>query len=294
MRINEENDKLSFEELRFKETAGITVNDMTNNFVTEELFTLPLYKKILVDGNIPTYKFFPYNDVRVEGYCNKCKCKRIFCFQNSSLAYISLGGPNAHQDIVRDILKQIDYFTLRAQADCGHKLIMCFWKNDENTIMKIGQNPSIYDMNENINNKSFLKLLDDEYERYYKTACSLYSFNSCIGAMVYLRRIFEKLLIDTFKVNQEKITIDESEFNHKRVDEKVEILKLYLPKVLNEQGFNNVYIKISDGIHNLSEDECQVIFPILKDSIEEILIEKIQLKEKTERISKISKKLMNI
>lgn len=294
MRINEENDKLSYEDLKFKESAGITVKDMINNFVTEELLTFPLYKKISVDGNLPTYKFFPYNDVRIEGYCNKCKCKRIFSFQNSSFAYVYFGEPNVHQELVKDVLRQIDYFTLRAQADCSHKLIMCFWKINENTIMKIGQNPSIYDMNENINNKKFLKLLDGEYEKYYKTACSLYSFNSCIGAMVYLRRIFEKLLIETFNDNKVEIAIDENEFRYKRVEEKVQILKPYLPKVLYEQGFNNVYVKISDGVHNLSEDECQVIFPVLKDAIEEILIEKIQLKEKAERISKISKGLMHM
>lgn len=294
MRINEEKDKLSFEELNFKEEAMIKVKDMINNFVTEELYTYPLYKKISIDGNLPCYKVFPYNDIRIEGYCNKCKCKRIFCFENSSMAYVNFAAPNSHQDLVKDILKQIDYFTLRAQADCGHKLIMCFWKIDTNTLIKIGQNPSIYDMDENINNKKFLSLLDDEDRDYYKKACSLYSFNSCIGSMVYLRRIFEKLLIDTFNVNKEKIEIDENEFKRKRVEDKVEMLKPYLPIILYEQGFNIIYKKISDGIHNLSEDECQVIFPILKDAIEEILIEKIQTKEKEERILKISNKIMNI
>lgn len=109
----------------------------------------------------------------------------------------------------------MDYFTFRAVADCGHKLIMCFWKIDENTIMKIGQNPSIYDMDENINNKKFLNLLDEEDKNYYKKACSLYSFDTCIGAMVYLRRIFEKLLIDTFNMNKEKMNIREDEFKKK-------------------------------------------------------------------------------
>lgn len=80
----------------------------------------------------------------------------------------------------------------------------------------------------------------------------------------------------------------------KKVEEKVKMLKMYLPEILQEQGFNNIYTKISDGIHNLSEDECQIIFPILKEAIEEILIEKIQSKEKKERISKMSKKLMGI
>lgn len=289
-----EDDNLKFEELDFKIKGMIKVEDMTNNFINEELFKFPLYKKIFVDENIPTYKFFPYNDLRVEGYCNKCKCRRIFSFENSDLAYIDIPSPvsNSDKNSVKTMLNNIDYFTFRAMADCGHKLIICFWKIDENTIMKIGQNPSIYDMDESINNKSFLKLLDDEDKKYYKTACSLYSFDTCIGAIIYLRRIFEKLLIDTFKDNKEKINISKGEFYNKRVDEKVKVLKAYLPVILHEQGFNNIYIKISNGIHNLSENECHAIFPVLKDAIEEILIEKVQLKEKEKRVSKISKELL--
>ena len=38
---------------------------------------------------------------------------------------------------------------------------------------------------------------------------------------------------------------------------------------------NQIYSKISDGIHNLSEEECQIIFPILKCALEEILIQKL-------------------
>lgn len=297
MKKYEESDAISFEELEFKKKAMVTVNNMDNNFITEELFRFPLYKKIQIDENLPTYRFFPYNDIRVEGYCDKCKCKRIFSFENSSLAFKPLPSPmssNIKENTVKTELQQIDYFTLRAKADCGHKLIMCFWKINNNTIMKIGQNPSIYDMDEGINNKSFLKLLDDDDKQYYKKACSLYSFDSCIGAIVYLRRIFEKLLIDTFNINVEELEISEAEFSKKRVEEKVKILTEYLPVILQEQGFNNIYTKISDGVHNLSEDECQTIFPILKDAIEEILIEKSQSKERKERISKISKDLMNI
>lgn len=47
-------------------------------------------------------------------------------------------------------------------------MIIHFMKIDEETIMKIEQLPSIYDLNENINNKKFLKLLGNEYANYYK------------------------------------------------------------------------------------------------------------------------------
>lgn len=288
-----ERETIRYKDLKFKQESWMKVGDMENNFITEELLKIPLYKKIEIDDKLPSYKFFPYNDVRVESYCNKCKQRRIFSFENSRLAHVEF-GPSTEENRVGKILENVDYFTLRAMADCGHELLVCLRKIDENKVMKIGQDPSIYDIDENINNKSFLKLLDEDYVSYYKKACSLYSFDTCIGAMVYLRRIFEKLLIDTFNINKENISINEEEFKKKRVEEKVRILKEYLPEILQEEGVNRIYTKISNGIHNLSENECQTIFTILKEAIEEILIEKIHTEERKERISEISKNLLNI
>lgn len=106
-----------------------------------------------------------------------------------------------------DKLKDIDFFTFCAMADCKHKMIIHFMKIDDETIMKIGQIPSIYDLNESINNKKFLKTLGKEYADYYKSACSLYSFITYIGALIYLRRIFEKLLIDVFNDNIDNLSM---------------------------------------------------------------------------------------
>lgn len=75
-------------------------------------------------------------------------------------------------------------------------------------------------MNEEINNKQFLKLLDEEYVSYYKKACSLYVFSSCIGALIYLRRIFEHLLIDIFNYNKDKISIKLDDYKRMKMKEK--------------------------------------------------------------------------
>ena len=144
-------------------------------------------------------------------------------------------------------------------------------------------------MNEQINNKAFLNELVEEYKDYYRKACSLNSFNSNIGAMTYLRRIFEKLLIDGFLENFSEE--DFEAFQKKRMEDKVDYLKEHLPKLLFEQGFNSLYSLISDGVHNLSEEECEQNFSTLKLAIEEILIEKIQTKETTERLSRIKRQL---
>ena len=78
------------------------------------------------------------------------------------------------------------------------------------------------------------------------------------------------------------------------MEDKVKKLKKYLPLVMFNQGFNQIYIKISDGIHNLSEEDCSNMFIVLKDAIEEILIEKMEKSEKAKRQKKLTEELSKI
>ncbi len=303
--ISVERESKIYANKKFKEEAMVTTPDIKNNFITEEMLLFPLYKKIKINKKEKVYNFFPYNDVRIECYCKKCNARRIFAFENSqtalnSLMYVQRIGSmtestnNYTKNTMDDKMAELDFFSFYAMADCKHKMIIHFMKIDDETIMKIGQFPSIYDLNSNINNKKFLKCLGEEYAEYYKNACSLYSFNTYIGALVYLRRIFEKLLIDTFNDNNEQIAISFDEFKAKKMADKVKLLKPYLPQIMFSQGFNSVYTKISDGIHNLNEEECSKMFLVLKMAIEEILTEKFENEEKKKRISAISKELQNL
>ncbi len=283
---------VTINELNFNTRNNITTDDMENNFITEAMLMLPLYKPITINPKEKNYKFFPYNNLKIECYCNLCKRRRIFTFYNSRYAFIDCSpGSSSHVETVDYVLKKCDYFKIIGNGECDHSLIVEFKVLSSNKIIKIGQYPSIYDMNEEINNKSFIKELGDEFAGYYKSACSLYSFNTCIGALTYLRRIFEKLLLDTFCDNRENLDITEEDFQHLRTDEKVKLLKKYLPSLLFENGFSQIYSEISNGIHNLSEEKCQNIFPLLKSALEEILIQKVELKERENRIKAIASEL---
>lgn len=288
-----------FEDINYDDISiKVTTKDgygENNTYFNESVILCPMYKKIKIDENADTCDVFPYNDFRLELYCPECKCRRIFCFQNSSFVKISW-APNGNRycEKVGDFLFRTDYFSIKAKADCKHNLLVMFKKINNSTIMKVGQFPSIYDMNEEINNKKFLKVLGDEYCNYYKNACSLYSYNTCIGAMVYLRRIFEKVILETFENHEKELDITLLEYKKLRMDEKLEKIKKYLPNILFEQGFNSIYSKVSDGVHNLSEDECQSMFPILKSAIEEILIDKLELQDKEKRRKEISNKINNM
>ena len=268
-----------------------------NKFITEELILTPLYKKIKCMPK-SILMSFPIDNTKIELYCNECKKRRIYTFATIGMDYCLMESSiHFSQDTeigYSEFIKHNEYFYFIAKADCGHNLIILFKIIDENTIMKVGQSPSIYDMNEEINNKSFLKELGEEYASYYKTACSLNSFNSNIGAMTYLRRIFEKLLLDCFEQNKGELEITKEDFTKFRMEDKLDKLKNFLPQIIFENGYNQVYSKVSDGIHNLSEDECNDLFIPLRMAIEEILIEKMELKEKKIRQEKLGKQLQNI
>lgn len=288
----DESINMEYVEVKVKKDNNFGKN---NKFLTEDIFLMPLYKKIEVDPSTPSCDILPYNDFRLELFCPECQKRRIFNFENSSLVHILYGSTyRKYCNPISSVLCSNTYLSLKAKSDCNHNLLIIFRIISDNTIEKIGQFPSIYDLNEEINDKQFLKLFDKEYKDYYKTACSLFSFNTCIGALTYLRRIFEKLLIDTFNDNVESLEISLNEFKKLRMEEKVKALKSMLPQIMFEQGFSQVYSKISDGIHNLSEDECSSIFLILKAAIEEILIEKMEKDEKRRRQSKISEELSKI
>ncbi len=268
-----------------------------NEFITEKLILTPLYKKIK-DMPKSILTSFPIDNTKIELYCDECKKRRIYTFATTGINYYYLeSSPNFFNNtsvLYSKLMNENEYFYFIAKADCGHNLIILFKIIDENTIMKVGQSPSIYDMNEEINNKSFLKELGKEYASYYKKACSLNSFNSNIGAMTYLRRIFEKLLLDCFEQNQDELEITKDDFKRLKMEDKLNKLKEFLPSIIFDNGYNQVYSKVSNGIHNLSEDECGQLFIPLRMAIEEILIEKLELKEKKDRQEKLGKELQKI
>lgn len=102
---------------------------------------------------------------------------------------------------------------------------------------------------------------------------------------MYLRRIFEGLIEEAFKKAQAEdsdFLIDE--YQKSRMDDKIKILKDFLPKFLVEN--RSLYSILSKGIHELTEDECLQYFETVKLGIEQILDEKIFIKEKEEKSAK--------
>jgi hypothetical protein len=112
-----------------------------------------------------------------------------------------------------------------------------------------------------------------------------------IGSFVYLRRIFEDLVGEAYLegLKEGKITKDQYKG---RVDDKIELLKAYLPDFLVKH--KQIYSILSLGIHELSEDVCLQHFEAVKAGIELILDEKLVKKEKALKLEEASKKISAI
>ena len=163
---------------------------------------------------------------------------------------------------------------------------------DREIVLKIGQYPSLADLQFAEIGKKYDKVLPEEDLKNLKKAIGLVSHGAGAGSFVYLRRIFERLILETYIKNAKAITTSELDFKKQRMMEKVETLKAFLPSQLVEM--KGIYSILSKGVHELTEEECLRYFAPIKLSIELILDQKIEEAKKHEKDAAVKKQLQQI
>lgn len=259
---------------------------------TEILFENGLYTKFTFDSEDCERLFYlVYPSQRIDWYCPRCKKETTFI--------PNVNYPNKHNSLYDKEFsnyatfsenKDISYFKgkdFNIRFSCTrhtyHDYVDFTLRIGFSDLMKIGQYPSYADLS------------DHKYQRYNKAlsaakfqelnkAIGLYSHGIGIGATVYLRRIFEDLIFETYKNLPEEIAEHLPMVNFKilRMEDKIDSLKMFLPSFLVEH--KNLYGIMSKGIHELDEDICLSIFPTVRLGIELILDEKVLDIEKKEKI----------
>ena len=159
-------------------------------------------------------------------------------------------------------------------------------------IIKVGQFPSIADLQFADIERKYSKVLRRQYLNEFKKSIVSASHGYGVAAFVYLRRIFENLILNTFKKHKSDLNLDPEEFIQKRMEEKVDLLKEYLPEQLVKM--KAVYGILSKGIHELDEQECSEYYAPLKLSIELILDQKIEQEEKRKRDEEVKKQIAEL
>ncbi len=249
---------------------------MTNPMPTPLDFLVkhPLYENLVFGSNDAMNDYLFKIEDEIEHYdwhCKECDRNTVFLIDVDSVETYSMSP--------------YKYFHLTAKCTRSKKhahmfLILIEKKGGLVTLTKIGQFPSLADLSQAENNK-YRKVLEENKFKELSRGIGLAAHGIGIGAFVYLRRVFESQIEDAHLVAREVSQWDEEKYQKSRMDEKIKLLKDYLPDFLVKNS--SIYGILSKGIHELEEDECRTIFPAIKTAIEMILDEKIRAKELAEK-----------
>lgn len=244
-------------------------------------FETPLYDVISFDAIGDDYddldEFF---SERVDAYSAKNHIDTTYSINSWNVDDYSSKGFRAFHKIKLTCVRKPDdilYFFVASNDEC---------------FFKVGQWPSLADLSLGEIGKKYAKHMDREDMQEFKKAIGLAAHGVGAGSFVYLRRIFEKLIDEAYQLNHESLEINADDFHKQRMDEKVESLNKYLPSQL--VGMKRIYSILSDGVHNLTEEECLALFPALKLSIELIIEQKIEADAKKERDAIAQKQIQEI
>lgn len=231
-------------------------------------------------------KFISNQDsIQFDSYCIQCKKDSTFKFWRSKgrIQYDIHSYPRILTERVNAYPFPLD-LTFKCQRDSSHIYSFMFRINDY-TIEKIGQFPSIASLELHTIEK-YRKILKNDY-RDFSRAIGLYSHGIGAGSFVYLRRIFENLINECRLKAQKDSSFNDTDFQGSKMDQKILMLKSYLPSFLVEN--RKLYGILSKGIHELDEKTCLELFPNVQIAIELILDEKIHQLEKENKIQSARK-----
>lgn len=275
--------------------------------VKEYLLKTPLYQTIdFAEEDLDKLKHILLAETKIDAYC--LNCGKETTFKAVGLNYITA---EYKQKTFKDITNQNLHLRECKCLRCEVTLYFLTYvetniiiKNKEECVKsgakpnyeikynfkKIGQFPSLADLAGGDIDK-YRKVLDANYSEFSK-AIGLAAHGVGIGAFVYLRRVFEKLIEEAHIKAKETENWNEEQYIKMRIDEKIGVLKDFLPAFLVENRF--IYSILSKGVHELNEKECLDIFPVVKIGIELILDEKITQAEQEEKILSAKKALASI
>jgi hypothetical protein len=244
------------------------------------LFNTPLYTPLRVSR-------FQLTDLvgsgarAMDGYCPFCRQASLF--ENSG----NQGDFRAQTDEGVKKLQCIIDIKATCRRDDEH--VLSFQIELKNlTVQKIGQLPSFVDLVDDPR-ALFRRELSRVDAAEFRRAIELAAHGMGIGAYVYLRRIFERLVQTKFEKVKDAAGFDARAFSTLRMDEKVSQLRDHLPPFLVQN--HRLYSILSLGIHELDEARCSEFFPILRGSILYILRQDQAAREDEEARKALAKEI---
>lgn len=180
-------------------------------------------------------------------------------------------------------------FIITATCKKEHRFQSIFHITDNYNLIKIGQYPSRMEFERYV--KEYNKVLSKVDNRELNTAIGLVTHGVGAGAFVYLRRVFERVVFDTFnKELKDKKEITLEEFTDKTMEDKIKFLKVYFDDSINKKLLYGI---LSKGVHELSDEECKEYFNIVLSALIIILEKQLEKKSKVERQNEVNKLINN-
>jgi hypothetical protein len=167
-------------------------------------------------------------------------------------------------------------FALRSVCQRCLKTYFYVFRYEQGVMTKIGQFPSIADI-------AFTELrgieagLEESDRKELGKALGLYAHGAALGGFAYLRRVFERMIdrAQQRMVDQGRAV---EEFSNLKMAEKVAAVADELPSaVVSQKG---VFAVLSLGLHELDEEKCRELFPLMKAVIFQMLEEEEHLRKK--------------
>lgn len=248
---------------------------------------MPLYRSYdLLIGSVKEkiYELMTFYGT-IDAYCIWCKKESVFRSIPTSSWVLSQWLSQIEND-----LQEFGWYC--AHNNDHHYRSYYFTAKGSNVFQKVGQFPSVADFQIPQAGK-YRKILGEDQYKEFTRGIGVAAHGVGIGSFVYLRRVFENLIEEAHtKATAENKEFLNDEYLKARMDDKIKIVKDYLPAFLVEN--RNLYVILSKGIHDLSEDECLKYFESVKIGIEQILDEKIIQKEKAEKAQKAREAIQKV
>lgn len=212
----------------------------------------------------------------IDTYCPECNSHSIFRRQ--------ITGTISHNP---DAWERDGQFAIRLKCsrNTDHQLYFMF-SVEGRTMQKIGQYPSLADLN-TYDVRQYAAVLDKEDFKELNKAIGLAAHGVGVGSFVYLRRIFENLVDAAYQNAKKEDGWEDDAYRNGRMADRIQLLAGYLPDFLVEN--RSMYKILSQGLHELTEEECLAAFPILKMGIELVLDEQLAAKAKQQKLEQAKK-----
>lgn len=250
--------------------------------------------KNVIHGNCPICKVETFYEVERGCELDKEMLSPILCsYREDQIGDDEFNIPDADEvmkDKAESLIKKAKFFDKNFSCPKCRNIYRASFALEyheaetEMVLIKIGQYPSLQEFAV-IDFKGFNKVLDSlKIKNDYRNAIRNHLNGDNIAAYVYLRRIVEQIVRESFLNNKEKLNISDEEFDRYRTKEKISVLKDYLPKFLHDN--KEIYSVVSAGIHSLDEKQCERYYDIIINAIDIMLHQEVARREEAEMMKK--------